>query len=99
MIPSYDDTALIHEYPSEFENLAQRSEARNLKGVFFYNVGITMEGALLSTASSATTVDGSPRKHSKLGNSGFAYICWSYGVGAPAGLMDDNILNEAFTMF
>ena len=98
MIPSYDNTSLIHEYPSEFENVAQSSEVRNSKGVFSYSVGITMEGALLSTASSATTVDGSPRKHAKLDNSGFTYIGRSYGVGAPAGLTDDNILNNAFTM-
>ncbi|KAE8445819.1 hypothetical protein EG329_012877 [Mollisiaceae sp. DMI_Dod_QoI] len=97
-IPSYDNTSLILEYPSEFGDVAQRSEVRNTKGVFSYNVGITMEGALLSSASSATTVDGSPRKHVKLDNSGFTYIGRSYGVGAPAGLMDDNILNNTFTM-
>jgi hypothetical protein len=99
MIPSYDNTSLIHEYPSESENAAQVSEARNSKGVFSYNVGITMEGALLSTASSATTVDRSPRKHVKLDNSGLAYTRRSYGVGEPAALTDDNILNDVFTMF
>lgn len=34
MIPSYDNTSLIHEYPSESENAAQVSEARNSKGVY-----------------------------------------------------------------
>ena len=94
MIPSYTNTSLIQEYPSEFPNPNQVTEVRNSKGVFTYRVGITMEGALLSSASSATTVDGSPRKHVKLDNSGFTYIGRSYGVGAPAGLTDSHILND-----
>jgi len=60
-IPSYKNTTLIQEYPSELPNPNQTTEVRNSKGVFTYRVGITMEGALLSSASSATTVDGSPR--------------------------------------
>jgi hypothetical protein len=97
MIPSYDNASLIHEYPSEFTKMAQLSTVRNSRGIFSYAVGITMEGAILSTASSATTVDGSPRDHIKLYNSGFTYIGRSYGVGAAAGLTDDDILNDAFT--
>ena len=61
-IPSYDNTSLTHEYPSEFENVAQSSEARNSKRIFPYNVGITMEGALLSTASLCSNCGWKPTK-------------------------------------
>lgn len=97
LIPSYHNSSLIYEYPSEFGSAAQKGEVINMKGAFAYNVGIAMQGALLSTASTATTVDGSPRKHFKLDNSGFTYVGRSYGVGAPAGLTDDNILHDTFT--
>jgi hypothetical protein len=97
MVPSYDNSSLIREYPSEFGSVPQKLKVKNSRGIFSYAVGITMEGALLSTASSATTVDGSPRKHVKLDNSGFTYIGRSYGVGAAAGLTDDIIVNDAFT--
>jgi hypothetical protein len=96
MIPSYTNTSLIHEYASEFPNADQATDVRNSKGVFTYRVGITMEGALLSSASSATTVDRSPRKHVKLDNSGFTYIGRSYGVGAPVGLTHSHTLNDTF---
>lgn len=41
--------------------------------------------ALLETASSAITVDRSPRNHSKPDNSGYQYSGRSYGVGAAVG--------------
>ena len=94
VIPSYQNASLIREYPSEVA-----AEIRNAKGVFSYAVGITMEGALLSTASSATTVDGSPRKHVKLDNSGFTYIGRSYGIGAPAGLTDSTTVKPTTTSY
>ncbi|CZR51703.1 uncharacterized protein PAC_01580 [Phialocephala subalpina] len=96
-VPSYSNISMIKEYPSEFGNAGEKSEVRNTKGVFSYSVGITFEGALLSTAASATTVDGSPRRHNKLDNSGLIYSGRSYGVGSSAGLTDDGITDNAFT--
>jgi hypothetical protein len=97
-VPSYSNISMIKEYPSEFGNAAYNATVRNTKGVFSYSVGITFEGALLSTAASATTVDGSPRRHSKLDNSGLIYNGRSYGVGSSAGLTDDSITEDHFTI-
>ncbi|KAF8852238.1 hypothetical protein BDZ45DRAFT_630624 [Acephala macrosclerotiorum] len=96
MIPSYQNASLIREYPSEFDSKTS-PQIRTPKGVFTYRVGVTMEGSLLSTAASATTVDGSPRNHVKLDDSGYTYIGRSYGVGASAGLTDTNILTDKLT--
>jgi hypothetical protein len=52
------------------------------------------------SASLATTPDGSVRKHGKIDNSRFTYYGRSYGVGASAGLVDDDILgNELGTAY
>lgn len=96
LVPSYENASPIREYPSEFENIST-TQVRNTKGVFTYRVGITMEGALLSTAASATTVDGSLRRHVKLDDTGFTYIGRSYGVGASAGLTDPEMLSDTLT--
>ena len=98
-IPSYENVSLIKEYPAEFGGVPQTAQVRNPKGIFSYGVGITMEGALLSSASSATTVDGSLRKHFKLDNSGFTYIGRSYGVGSSAGLTYTDILSSTTTTY
>ena len=98
-IPSYENVSLIKEYPAEFGGVPQMAQVRNSKGIFSYGVGITMEGALLSSASSATTVDRSPRKHFKLDNSGFTYIGRSYGVGASVGLTDTDIFSSTTTSY
>jgi hypothetical protein len=95
-VPSYSNISMIKEYPSEFGNAAYNATVRNTRGVFSYGVGMTFEGALLSTAASATTVDGSPRRHSKLDNSGLIYNGRSYGVGSPAGLTDGSITEDHF---
>jgi hypothetical protein len=94
MIPSYENVSLIHEYPSEFNNQADEMEVRTTKGLFTYDVGMRFQGALLSSGSDASTVDGSPRQHKKLDNTGMTYDGRSYGVGAAVGLDDDDILND-----
>lgn len=45
-----------------------------------------LQPLLLLSASSATTIDGSPRLHAKLDNSQWTYIGRSYGVGASVAL-------------
>jgi hypothetical protein len=96
-VPGYSNISMIGEYPSEFGAAGADTEVRNTKGVFSY-FGITFEGALLSTAASATTVDGSPRRHSKLDNSGLIYNGRSFDVGSPAGLTDAEIMNKVFAV-
>lgn len=88
-IPQYRNISLIQEYPSEYNSSGPQE--RNVKGAFAYNVGINLEGPLLFSASTATTIDSSPRKHLKLDNTGFTYIGRSYGVGSSAGLGDNGI--------
>lgn len=95
-IPSYSNTSFIHEYPSEFGASITPQDVRVAKGVFSYRVGISQQGAILSSASGATTVDGSERKHNKLDNTGFVYVGRSYGVGASVGLTDNTILNNNY---
>ena len=88
-IPQYNNISLIREYPSEYNSSVPQE--RDKKGAFSYNVGIALEGSLLYAASTATTIDGSPRQHRKNDNSGFTYIGRSYGVGSSAGVSDESI--------
>ncbi|OCL07572.1 hypothetical protein AOQ84DRAFT_408733 [Glonium stellatum] len=85
-VPSYGSVSMIKEYPSEIG--AAESSLRAQQGFFTYSVGTRLTGDLLSSAASATTVDNSPRIHSKLDNTQFHYIGCSYGVGAAIGLSD-----------
>lgn len=89
IIPSYQNTTLIVEYPSEI-NLAGPTLATK-DGVFSYSVGIKFLGGLIASAASATTADGSVRKHAKLDNTQFSFEGRSYGVGSPVGLADADI--------
>lgn len=50
--------------------------------------------SLVSSASSATSPDGSARNHSKFDNTRFRYSGRSYGAGAPVGLVDSVALHE-----
>jgi hypothetical protein len=97
LLPSYANMSLIQEYPPGFSD--EGLQVRNSKGVFSYTVGITLEGELLSSASTATTIDESARNHTKLDNSGFVYEGRSYGVGASAGLTDGNATHTASTVY
>jgi len=95
-IPSYGNASLIKEYPSE---IAQKGPTiRSSKGLFTYSVGMQMIGDLLSSASTANSIDGvSPRSHSKLDKTFFTYVGRSYGVGASVGLTDDHISSHPGT--
>ena len=62
----------------------------------------TLQGLLLLSASSATTLDGRPRKHSKLDNPKWEYIGRSFGIGSSVGqlnerIFDDRLLRYSYT--
>lgn len=64
----------------------------------------TLQGPLLLSASSATTLNGGPRKHSKLDNPSWEYIGPSHGAGSSVGLsndsvIDDRVLHYSYTEF
>jgi hypothetical protein len=92
MVPDWSNTTLIKEYPSEIDQTGPT--IRNTKGYFTYSVGMGLLTPLVTSASTATTVDGSIRNHNKLDNSGYTYHGRSYGVGAPVGLVDDTLRRE-----
>lgn len=91
-IPSWSNFTLIKEYPSEVGS--EGATIQNLKGRFSYSVGNQLLGSLLASASSATTIDGSPRVHQKMDRSKLTYIGRSYGIGSSAGLADEDILSN-----
>ncbi|KKP06977.1 hypothetical protein THAR02_00856 [Trichoderma harzianum] len=91
-IPSWGNFTLVKEYPSEIGR--EGTTIQNLKGRFSYSVGNQLLGSLLASASSATTIDGSPRVHQKMDRSKFTYIGRSYGIGSSAGLADEDILSN-----
>ncbi|KAM0523136.1 hypothetical protein ACHAPE_001628 [Trichoderma viride] len=96
VVPNWDDSTLIKEYPSEVGK--EGATLQNLKGRFSYSVGNQLLGSLLASASSATTIDGSPRIHEKLDKSKFTYIGRSYGIGSSIGLMDEEILGNSLAL-
>jgi hypothetical protein len=91
-VPSFSNASLLHEYGDR--SGASVPSLRSTRGFFTYNVGEGLLGSLLSSASSATTVDGSMRQHPKLDNTAFTYLGRSYGIGASIGLLDDEILGN-----
>jgi hypothetical protein len=95
LIPSYDNSDLIVEYPSEINS--QGPTLRDTKGLFTYSVGVLMQGSLLASAASATPVDGSTRRHRKLDYSQYTYFGRSYGVAASVGLLDETTLIDKTT--
>ena len=54
----------------------------------------TLQGLLLLSASSATTLDGGPRNHSKLDNSNWEFIGRSFGAGSSVGKADEHIAGD-----
>ena len=54
----------------------------------------TLQGPLLLSASSASTMDGGPRNHSKLDNPSWQYVGRSYGVGSSTGHASDNVNDD-----
>jgi hypothetical protein len=91
VIPSYRNTSLIKEYPSEIKGTGPTITTKD--GLFSYSVGIKFLGSLVASAASATTADGSVRKHAKLDNTQFSFSGRSYGVGSPVGLTDASVRN------
>ena len=64
----------------------------------------TLQGLLLLSASSATSLDGWPRKHSKLDNPKWEYKGRSYGIGSSVDqlnerIFDDRLLRYSYTEF
>ncbi|KAK8017417.1 hypothetical protein PG993_013743 [Apiospora rasikravindrae] len=91
-IPHYRNSSLLQEYPSEIE-LAGPTMRTN-KGLFTYSVGVMLQGGILTSAASATTIDGGVRRHAKIDYSQFTYLGRSYGVGAAVGLLDEAIFED-----
>ena len=54
----------------------------------------TLQGLLLLSASSATTLNDRPRKHSKLDNPNWEYIGRSFGMGSSVGQSNDSIVDD-----
>ena len=54
----------------------------------------TLQGLLLLSASSATTLDGGPRNHSKLDNSNWEFFGRSFGAGSSVGKSDERIADD-----
>ncbi|KAL6897702.1 hypothetical protein GGI43DRAFT_100112 [Trichoderma evansii] len=92
IVPNWDNCTLIKEHPSEVGE--EGAMIQNLKGRFSYSVGNQLLGNLLASASSATTIDGSPRIHEKLDESKFTYIDRSYGIGSSIGRVDEKTLDN-----
>ncbi|KAK7910761.1 hypothetical protein PG985_013242 [Apiospora marii] len=86
-IPHYRNSSLLREYPSELDSAGPT--LRTTKGLFTYSVGVMMQGGILTSAASATPIDGKARRHAKIDYSGFTYVGRSYGVGAGVGLLDE----------
>ncbi|KAK2769906.1 hypothetical protein CKAH01_14921 [Colletotrichum kahawae] len=92
-LPSYGNTEIL------LSNWTQRlglQSTRTPRGFFTYNVGELSTGKIIETAASATTVDGSARRHSKMDNTGYFYNGRSYGVGVSIGLVDDDIVRNQY---
>lgn len=93
-IPQYANMTFVQEYPSQITS--QGPIVRSTKGVFSYSVGMRYLTQLLSSAATATTLDGSPRNHTKFDNSNYAYVGRSFGAGSSVGLLDDELLDTNF---
>lgn len=89
LIPSWENTTLVREYPSEVGR--EGPTLQTTKGRFSYSVGTQLLGSLLASAASSTPNDGRIRHHGKMDNSKYTYVGRSYGVGSTAGLIDDDI--------
>jgi hypothetical protein len=89
LVPSYEDVSMIMEYPMMIGSSGP--SLRTQKGFFTYSVGQQQSGQLMGSAASASSTGRGPHVHRKLDNTQFSYRGRSYGVGAPAGLMDQGI--------
>ncbi|KAK2030811.1 hypothetical protein LX32DRAFT_311069 [Colletotrichum zoysiae] len=92
-VPSFRNTTLIKEYPSEISSAGPSATTK--QGLFTYSVGVKLLGSLIASGSSATTSDGSVRKHAKIDNTQYIYEGRSYGVGSSIGIRDTAITNRS----
>jgi len=83
LVPSWDNSTLLHQ---NYNNRSGLPSRQTRDGDFTFAVGEALAGALLATAATATTIDGSVRRHAKQDLTGFTYLGRSYGVGASVGL-------------
>lgn len=90
LIPDWSNISLIKEYPAQIDKTGL--SIRETKGYFSYSVGMALLGSLLSSMNSASPINGGVRNHPKIDNTRYNYHGRSYGVGASAGLSDDNIV-------
>ncbi|KAJ5466986.1 hypothetical protein N7475_004738 [Penicillium sp. IBT 31633x] len=90
LLPDWSDISLIREYPGQIDKTGLT--IRETKGYFTYSVGLGLLGSLLSSMNSASPIHGGTRDHPKLDNTRYNYHGRSYGVGASAGLSDDNLV-------
>lgn len=95
-VPSWSNYSLIKEYPSEA--WLQGPTLQNERGIFSYSIATQLRTQLLSSAASATTIDGRPREHGKLDRSRYTYIGRSYGMGSSAGLAVDDFENNELSL-
>ncbi|KAH6686891.1 hypothetical protein F5X68DRAFT_13087 [Plectosphaerella plurivora] len=91
LVPDYSNTSLIREYPSELSRPTPSTATQ--QGHFTYAVGIKLLGSLIASGASATTSDGSIRKHQKIDNTQYFYEGRSYGVGSGVGITDGAFAN------
>ncbi|KAJ9272608.1 hypothetical protein DTO212C5_1335 [Paecilomyces variotii] len=91
LVPGWSNLSYIREYPSEIDQTGLT--IRDTKGYFTYSVGVGMLTSLLSSANSASPVDGGIRDHGKLDNTRYNYHGRSYGAGASVGLLDASVLD------
>ncbi|KZL84139.1 hypothetical protein CI238_02756 [Colletotrichum incanum] len=93
IVPSFKNMTLIKEYPSQI--LQSGPSITTKEGLFTYSVGVKLLGSLIVSGASATTSDGSVRKHPKIDNTQYIYEGRSYGVGSSIGIGDAAISNKA----
>ena len=91
-IPQYSNMSLLKEWPLQIAKSGP--SLRNEKGFFTYSVGDLYRNLLTQSLTTATTTDGSPRRHIKYDNSEFMYIGRSFGVGSSVGIVDNVILQN-----
>ncbi|TAQ87784.1 hypothetical protein B7494_g3880 [Chlorociboria aeruginascens] len=99
-ISSYSNTSLLTQSYRNGSGPSGGASLNNAKGYFTYNIGEELLAPLISSASSATTADGSVPQLPKLDSTHYTYSGRSYGVGSSVGLTDNNILaNRAVTSY
>lgn len=96
LIPSWENTTFIKEYPSEVGR--EGPTQQTTQGRFSYSVGIQLLGSILAGATSASPTDQEPRIHAKMDRSRYSFIGRSYGVGASVGLTDTHISSEKLAL-